>query len=157
MFQGSWNDILPISYIVEARKKTKVIWLGKPIVILDQYALPRGYFEPFTIDILANIFNITRTQTHECIISSADDWIDFISDSCYSLNCEDGKNWTNVEGKKQPFLDWMSTEKVRYDSNYVFERERFLDNAIITIFDTTKQKRLIVDGIHRADRINYGF
>ena len=151
MFQGSWNEILAISYIVEARKRTKVIWLGKPIVILDQYALPKGYFEPFPVDILENIFNITRTQTHECIISSADDWIDFISDPCYSLNCEDGKNWTNIDGKKQLFLDWMITAKVRYDSKYVFERGRFLvDNVIITIFDTNKQKRQIVDGIHRA-------
>jgi hypothetical protein len=55
MFQGSWNEILPISYIVEARKRTKVIWLGKPIGILDQYALPKGYFEPFPVDILENI------------------------------------------------------------------------------------------------------
>ncbi|MFZ0893362.1 MAG: hypothetical protein WAZ77_02560 [Candidatus Nitrosopolaris sp.] len=48
-------------------------------------------------------------------------------------------------------MDWMITAKVRYDNKYVFERERFLvDNVIITIFDATKQKRLIVDGIHRA-------
>ena len=43
----------------------------------------------------------------------------------------------------------MVTAKVRYDSKYVFERERFLDNAIITIFDTAKQKRLIVDGMNK--------
>ena len=103
-----------------------------------------------SLDILANIFNITRTQTYECIISSDNDWIDFISDSCYSLNCEDGKSWTDVDGKKQTFLDWMATATVRYDSKYIFEREKFLDNIIITIFDTTKQKRLIVDGMQRA-------
>jgi hypothetical protein len=91
MFQGAWNEILAVSYIVEARK-IRVIWLGNPIAILDQYALPKRYFERFSIDILANIFNITRTQTQECIISSDNDWIDFISNSCYSLSCEDGKS-----------------------------------------------------------------
>ena len=99
---------------------------------------------------MANIFNITRTQTHGCIISSDNDWIDFISDSCYSLNCENGKSWTDVDGKKQTFLDWMTTATVRYDSKYIFEIEKFLDNIIITTFDTTKQKRLIVDGMRRA-------
>jgi hypothetical protein len=48
------------------------------------------------------------------------------------------------------FLDWMATANVRYDSKYTFERERFSDNVIITIFDTNKQKRLIVDGMYRA-------
>jgi hypothetical protein len=44
----------------------------------------------------------------------------------------------------------MSTSKTRHDNKRVFEREMFSDNVIITIFDTTKQKRLIVDGIKRA-------
>ena len=78
MFQGAWNEILAVSYIIEARNRIKVIWLGNPIVIVDQYGLPQGYFERFSMDILANIFKITRTQTHECIISSDNDWIDFI-------------------------------------------------------------------------------
>jgi hypothetical protein len=68
IFKGNWNDILAVSYIVETRKRTSVIWLGKPIIILDQYALPRGYYEPFPIDILTNIFNITRTQTHANVL-----------------------------------------------------------------------------------------
>jgi hypothetical protein len=103
---------------------------------------------------LTNIFNITRRHTRECIISSSDDWIDFISDSCYSLNCENGKNWTHVDGKKQTFLDWMTTANIEDDSTYTFEREKFLlDKVIITIFDTTKQKRLIVDGVHRASAL----
>jgi hypothetical protein len=119
MFQGVWNEILAVPDIIEARKINLIPY----IVIVDQHDLLQGYFERFSIDILANIFNITRTQTHECIICSDNDWIDFISDSCYSLNCEDGKkSWTEVDGKKQTFLDWMATATVRYDSKYIFER-----------------------------------
>ena len=51
MFQGAWNEILAVSYIIEARNRIKVIWLGNPIVIVDQYDLPQGYFERFSIDI----------------------------------------------------------------------------------------------------------
>lgn len=144
MFPGNWSEILPVSYMVEARNRIKVIWLGKPIAIPDQHGIPKYYFVNSN-DFLANIFNITRTRTHECIISSDDDWIDFVSDSCYSINCEDGKSWTDVDGKKQSFLDWMTTAKVRSDSKYNFESEKFLDNIVITVFDTTKRKRLIVD------------
>ena len=140
MFQGSWNNTLPISYIAEARKRTRVIWLGN-------LTLPRGYF---SIDILPEIFNITKTQTREWIISSPNDWIDFISGPCYCLNCEDDKSWMDVNGKKQKFLDWMATAKVRYDIKYAFQTARFSDNVIITVFDATKQKRLIVDGMNRA-------
>lgn len=39
----------------------------------------------------------------------------------------------------------MATAKVRSDSKYNFESEKFLDNIVITVFDTTKRKRLIVD------------
>lgn len=145
MFEGGWNDITPASYIVEARQRISIIWLGKPVAHCEI-----GYFEPFSTDILANIFNISRTKARECIISSPNDWIDFVSESLYSPVCEYGKNWTDIDGKKQTFLNWMSTSKTRHDNKRIFETEMFSDNVIITIFDTTKQKRLIVDGINRA-------
>ena len=48
----------------------------------------------------------------------------------------------------------MTTANIEDDRTYTFEREKFLlDNVIITIFDTTKQKRLIVDGVHRASAL----
>ncbi|HJT46890.1 MAG TPA: hypothetical protein VJ729_01820 [Nitrososphaeraceae archaeon] len=148
MFESSWNEIPPTSYIVEARKRIRIIWLGKPVVLPERYGLLN--VELFSTDMLANIFDISKTKARECIVSSANDWIDFVSERLYCPVCEDGKNWNDIDGKKLSFLDWMSTSKVRNDSKYIFEKERFSDNIIITIFDTTKQKRLIVDGINRA-------
>jgi hypothetical protein len=35
----------------------------------------------------------------------------------------------------------------------VFDIDRFVDNTIITIFNSKKKKRLIIDGQHRASAI----
>ena len=79
-------------------------------------------------------------------------WNDFI-DSCYYLICNDGKNWEDKDGQKQPFKKWMITDKHREKDNYVFNVDRFVDNTIITVFDSKKKKRLIIDGQHRASAI----
>ena len=51
------------------------------------------------------------------------------------------------EGKKLPLKEWAD-EKWH---NQEFIRDRPFDNdIIITMYDTDKQKRLIIDGIHRA-------
>ena len=137
MFQTDWRQISVTSYIDQTRRNNvRVIWLGSAIT--------------FPNDILANIFNITKTKARECIIATSDDWIDFISDSCYSLSCEDGKSWYDLDGKKQLFLDWMATGKIRNNPHYQLDQTKFSNNIITTTFDTSKQKRLIVDGIHRS-------
>jgi len=45
----------------------------------------------------------------------------------------------------------MTAESVINDPSYfMFDEQRFSDRIFCTIFDTRKQKRLIVDGLHRA-------
>ena len=46
---------------------------------------------------------------------------------------------------------WMISENVINDPNhFIFNEQRFSDRIFCTVFDTRKQKRLIVDGLHRA-------
>jgi hypothetical protein len=47
----------------------------------------------------------------------------------------------------------MITDNHRKKSNYVLDMKRFADNTIITVFDNRKEKRLIIDGQHRASAI----
>jgi hypothetical protein len=77
----------------------------------------------------------------------------FISDSCYYLSCKDGKNWQNEDGRKQTFKEWMEADNHRKKEKYIFDSSRFEDNVIITAYDTVKQKRLVLDGQHRASAI----
>ena len=35
-------------------------------------------------------------------------------------------------------------------SYFTFDEQRFSDRIICTVFDTRKQKRLMIDGLHRA-------
>jgi hypothetical protein len=69
--------------------------------------------------------------------------------------------WRAKDGVKEKFLDYMTTESVRQkavDDSYDpvtrnFFRYNILktkDDSIITVYDQTIQRRLIVDGIHRA-------
>lgn len=45
----------------------------------------------------------------------------------------------------------MTTENVMSDPNFfTFDEPRFSNHIFCTVFDTKKQKRLIVDGLHRA-------
>jgi hypothetical protein len=45
----------------------------------------------------------------------------------------------------------MTSETVIKDpSHFIFDEQRFSDRIFCTVFDTRKQKRLIVDGLHRA-------
>jgi hypothetical protein len=63
------------------------------------------------------------------------------------------KNWQNEDGKKQTFKEWMEADNHRQKEQYIFDISRFNDNVIITVYDTVKQKRLILDGQHRASAI----
>jgi hypothetical protein len=44
----------------------------------------------------------------------------------------------------------MSNEAVNDPKQFTFDDKRFFNNVICTVFDTIKQKALIVDGLHRA-------
>ena len=76
MFQGSWTNTRTTSFIIEARKRTKTIWLG------NHLGLARNGMQ-IANHILTNLFNETDTQARECFIDDCNWWNDFI-DSCLS-------------------------------------------------------------------------
>jgi hypothetical protein len=50
------------------------------------------------------------------------------------------------------FNKWMLTKNIRNEPNYKKLDEKIFreNNTLVTVFDTTKGKRLIVDGMNRA-------
>jgi hypothetical protein len=64
---------------METANRTRAIWLGN----LNAH---NGYLTANDIDILEGIFQITKTTTYKFIISTNEDWMEFIS-TCYSLTC----------------------------------------------------------------------
>ena len=73
------------------------------------------------------------------------------------------EGWKAINGKKQLLDDWLETSHAREkadDTNgnptgkchfFRYNEEKFKeDNVMITVFDTVKQRRLMVDGLHRG-------
>jgi hypothetical protein len=143
-----WNSIDVECYISKTKQRIDVISLITRSTIPDNE--------------LVHIFKISNTKTRECLINNNQEWRDFI-ETCYSLSCEplpDG--WMNVHGRKKIFLKWMEDECAKeitknftrpneQKSNfYKFDNSKFKDQVIVTLFDTKKDKRLIIDGLHRS-------
>ena len=148
MFHANWTTIPVIQYLFEAGRKTRTFWLGN-----YWYDGIGNEVRRFPIQILEGIFSITSTQTFQCIIHSCSEWNNFISDSLYVLDLTpSGKSWNDTDAKKTSFKEWFVGKNIRNDSNYqkLDEKEFKKDNVIVTVFDTKKEKRLIVDGWHRA-------
>ncbi len=134
--EADWFHIDLEEYIKLVRCRTQVIWLGQFI----------------DIDNLKTIFEVNRIQVRALRLRSKPDWISFIG-SCYSLACVNEKdNWKSISGQKYRFLDWMS--RARKDSSYFeFDDRKFVDPVFCTVFDTKRNKRLIVDGLHRSNAL----
>jgi hypothetical protein len=124
--------IEPEEYIKVGICRIGPIWLGRVL----------------SLDDAKGIFHITHTQARAFRIQSKLDWLTFI-DSCYSPECINEKeNWTSRTG------EWMLKESVRKSDHYFkFDENRFVDPVFCTVFDTQKQRRLIVDGLHRANAL----
>src|SRR6266487_328613 len=131
--EADWFHIDLEEYITLVRCRTQVIWLGQFI----------------DIDNLKTIFEVNRIQARALRLRSKPDWISFIG-TCYSLACVNEKdNWKSVSGQKYRFLDWMS--RGRKDLSYFeFDERKFIDPVFCTVFDTKRNKRLIVDGLHSS-------
>lgn len=135
-FQGNWIDVPIVDYINFVGEQSRTYWIGNR----------------FPIDIVEGIFHVTRTGTRRCNIRSSADWSSF-TDSCYSLGCRDCGNegWRAVNRFKLPFREWMGSDDAMTDqTHFIFDEAKFSNNVICTVFDTMKQRALIVDGLHRA-------
>ena len=146
-FQGNWNDLDVKQYLEFVGLRTRAYWIGN--IGLN----PLGNkIMRFPIEIAEGIFHVTQTRTRACNIEPPANWLSFI-DSCYSLGCINCENegWRAINGQKQSFRQWMTAESVINDPSYfMFDEQRFSDRIFCTVFDTRKEKRLIVDGLHRA-------
>jgi hypothetical protein len=140
------KEVDPITYIKEAKKKTGILWLGRFFSDVD----------------LEDIFRITETKAYEYVIHSCSDWRKFIA-SCYSVSsCKNCGNeaWRAINGEKELLLEWMQSQRNREKANvdlsnnykfFKYNKEKFNeDNVLITLVDTRKKKRLMVDGLHKA-------
>lgn len=159
MFRGNWIKV-PVAEFIKEATRTDVFWLGNRIG-----HDPTGQeIRRFPIDVLEGIFPITQTQTRQCIIGSNIEWMQFIH-SCYSLGCVNCRRegWTTIDGKKQLLDNWIETSNARAKADDVtrnpngkcrffkYNEAKFKeDNTIITVFDTGRKCRLMVDGLHRA-------
>ena len=135
-FRGNWIDIPVIDYVNHVGRQSRAYWIGNR----------------FPIDIVKGIFHMTMTGTRTCNIHSPADWSSFI-DSCYSLGCANCGNegWRAMNGHKLPFREWMCSNDAMTDrTHFTFDDAKFSNNIICTVFDTLRQKALIVDGLHRA-------
>lgn len=152
IFRGNWIDLPVRDYLDSVGRRTLVFWIGN--VGVD----PLGnIIRRFPVDIIEGIFYVSRTSTRVCNIESPVEWLSFI-DSCYSLGCRncDNEGWRALTGRKLPFTEWMASEDLMNDQSYfTFDERKFSDPVICTVFDTLKQKRLIVDGLHRARALTF--
>lgn len=147
-FQGNWMDISVMEYVFHVGPVTRAYWIGN-VVEVDRLG---NFITRFPLQIIEGIFHISQTGTHTCNITSPEDWLSFV-DSSYSLGCRDCGNegWRAINGRKLTFREWMTSPEAVYDSHqFTFDDTRFSNNVICTVFDTIKQKNLIVDGLHRA-------
>jgi hypothetical protein len=148
MFEENWNSIPHEEYIAETRKRTRIIWVGNTFWYCQNGSVI-CHFGRFSLNELVALFNVTKTQYRKLSINSCDQWKEFF-DSCNSTNCKNGKNWMDINVKKLTLKEWMITADVRTKPEFQFDEKRFNDNIIITVYDSRKQRRLIIDGIHRG-------
>src|SRR5438128_433110 len=77
--EPGWTEIYVTDYILQARSRTRVIWLG-------------GIIGP--IRIVEGIFHVTGIKARELIVNECEQWQSLITDSCYSLHViPEGKDW----------------------------------------------------------------
>lgn len=148
IFQGNWNDLTARQYLELVGQRTITYWIGN-IIGMDPVG---NKITRFPMDIAEGIFHVTQTRTRTCNIESPANWLSLI-DSCYSLGCINcgNRGWKVLKGQKQSLRQWMISENVINDpSHFIFDDQKFLDRIFCTVFDTRKQKRLMVDGLHRA-------
>lgn len=130
---AGWVTIGVAQYIKLMQNRTRIIWLGR-------------FFDANT---LKTIFYINWIHARERQLLSAKDWNHFIK-SCYLLECVDEKdNWTSLKGQKQHFVEWMSSGR-KSSTFFKFDHGKFNDHIFCTVFDTHRNNRLIIDGLHRA-------
>jgi hypothetical protein len=147
IFQGNWNHLSVRKYLESVGPRTRAIWIGN--MGLD----PLGnIIMRFPLDVCEGIFQVSQTHTRICHIDSLTEWLRFIN-SCYSLGCRncDNEGWRAIKGVKLSFREWLASPDIVEDPNYsIFEEQRFNDPILCTVFDTQREKRLVVDGLHRA-------
>jgi hypothetical protein len=134
--RGDWLPIDVKEYIKLVGCRIRVIWLGK-------------FFEPHVLEM---IFQVNGIQARTCRLHSAAEWLNFI-DSCYSLGCaKESDNRMSINSQKQSFPEWMATA-TKDPTYFEFDETKFVDPVFCTVFDTQRNKRLIVDGLHRANAL----
>lgn len=127
-FPGPWVDLNMNDLVQQTRIEAKIIWLQLPNPVL----LP-----------LCEILGI---RSRQCRISTRDVWEQF-ANSCYVVSYHDRHgndvNWDRPEARHYTLQDWVSM----HGNNPSFRRS---GNIIISVYDSVKEKRVIVDGIHRG-------
>ena len=140
-FTGKWAPLTAKTYIDETRKATQVIWLGRIGVLNQKYVVQLA-----TDDDLISLLKISGLGTRQCSIATYDAW-DGFSESCYLVRYKYNKQWQHEEAENYTLKEF-ALEK-QNESEFIRNRE-FSHNIIITGYDTQRDKRVIIDGLHRA-------
>jgi hypothetical protein len=99
-----------------------------------------------TDDDLISLFKISRLGTRQCSIASYDAWESF-SESCYLVRYKYGKQWQDEDAENYTLKEFASEKQ--NDPEFTRKGE-FAHNIIISAYDTQRDKRVIIDGIHRS-------
>ena len=140
-FQGQWDPLGEQTYIDETRKATQVIWLGRIAVLNQQYVVQLA-----TDDDLISLLKISGLGTRQCSIGSYDAWESF-SESCYLVRYKNGKQWQHEDAENYTLKEFASEKQ--NDPEFARKGE-FTHKIIISAYDTQRDKRVIIDGVHRA-------
>lgn len=139
---GMASNEVPSQVYIQRALVTRAIWLGNHPSMNES-----GIF--VGMHVISQLFRQYNIRTYLMIINSCHDWRQFIS-TCYWLHCYRGRNWKDADGRKMTFYEWMNEANIRNDRKYRFDPQIFGSNSVVTVFDSRRNKRLIVDGMHRS-------
>jgi hypothetical protein len=121
-------------FIRLGKGRIRVIWWGK-----DEY-------KQIEKDTKA-IFDVTNTRVRVRIVYGSEQWMKTLA-RYSTLVPTDDKMWMDTRAKKMTVLEVLDKWEGR--GFFPFENSKLVDRLFFTVYDTSREKKLILDGLHRA-------
>jgi DNA-binding transcriptional MerR regulator len=148
---STWQDMAEADFIRDAQQRTSVIWWGGAASVNVGGVPIRVPHVPIA-DVVA-MFRVLSVKTRTREIIGFSEWHDFAK-TCYTVHYKDGKGWQNADAKNYSLLE-LAKDKAS-EASFIREKDNsgkpteFTDDVIVTVYDSSKGKRVMVDGTHRA-------
>lgn len=143
IFAGKWLQLKPGSYIDEVRRSSDLISLIRVCQTGQQIA------SNFDIESLVGLSNL---ETRQYTITGPEEWNE-LANSCYTVRYKCEKHWQDQDAKNYSLVEWIGSEDYLRDKKVrplEVKDGKLPDDIIVTAYDTEKDIRLIVSGLHRA-------